>query len=57
MKSKTHKHDWQLLSYGNRSGYVGTLTEMLVLMVCRECAKVVEQRVYTLDTTSKGVDS
>mgnify|MGYP003395430849 CR=1 FL=1 len=40
-----HKHDWQMLSYGNRVGYVGSLTDMVVLMACRECNKVLEQKV------------
>jgi Fe2+ or Zn2+ uptake regulation protein len=47
---KEHKHDWQLLSYGNRAGYVGTLTDMVVLMVCRDCGKVVEQPVEKIYT-------
>lgn len=47
MKKIIHKHDWQLLSYGSRACYVGTLTDMVVLMVCRDCGKVVESKVYT----------
>lgn len=38
-KQNKHKHDWQLLSYGNKP------VNMVVLIVCRECAKVLEQKV------------
>ena len=46
-KEKKHKHDWQLLSYGNKTGYTGTLTDMVVLIVCRDCAKVLEKTIKT----------
>ena len=54
-KQKKHKHDWQLLSYGNIGGYFSTLTEteMVVLMVCRECNKVIEQKVEKLYNNEK----
>ena len=40
-----HKHNWQLLNYGQRAGYIGTVTDMIVLMVCRDCNEVLEQKV------------
>jgi len=51
---KEHKHDWQLLSYGSRGGYVGTLEDMVVLMVCRDCNKVIEVKVENPKLLKKG---
>ena len=43
-----HKHDFQLLSYGNKTGYWQTLTDMVVLMACRNCGRVFEETVKSL---------
>jgi len=42
---REHKHDWQLLTYGSKPTYVGTIMKSIVLIVCRECGKVVEKEV------------
>ena len=46
-QKKIEKHDWQLLSYGPNllMGYSGTVSEMVVLMACRDCGKVIEKMV------------
>ena len=44
-EKKKHIHDFQLLCYGNKTGYIGTTTAMMVLIVCRDCAAVFEKTV------------
>lgn len=44
-QKKPCKHDWQLLNFGSKAGYYGTSTQAIVLLICRECEKVIQKDV------------
>ena len=44
-RATPHKHDWQLLHFGSKPTGIGTEENMVVLIVCRDCGKVVEKKV------------
>ena len=50
---KKHKHDFQLLHYASKPGYIGSIADMIVLIICRDCEKVFEKRVENYEKMIK----